>query len=72
MTIAPALRANVLWFLPTHGDGHRLGSTIGARPVSINYLRQIAQAADDLGYFGALRPTDLLIYQLTYDPMACS
>jgi alkanesulfonate monooxygenase SsuD/methylene tetrahydromethanopterin reductase-like flavin-dependent oxidoreductase (luciferase family) len=57
MTVAPASRANVLWFLPTHGDGRHLGSTIGARPVSINYLRQIAQAADDLGYFGALLPT---------------
>jgi len=57
MTVVPASRANVLWFLPTHGDGHHLGSTIGARPVSINYLRQIAQAADDLGYFGVLLPT---------------
>ena len=57
MTIAAASQADVLWFLPTHGDGRHLGSTIGARPVSINYLRQIAQAADDLGYFGALLPT---------------
>ncbi|WP_422010343.1 FMNH2-dependent alkanesulfonate monooxygenase [Reyranella sp.] len=49
--------ANILWFLPTHGDGRYLGSSIGARPVELAYLRQIAQAADDLGYFGVLLPT---------------
>jgi alkanesulfonate monooxygenase len=54
--VAPA-NANVLWFLPTHGDGRHLGTTIGARAVSLQYLRQIAQAADDLGYFGVLLPT---------------
>jgi alkanesulfonate monooxygenase len=54
--VAPA-NANVLWFLPTHGDGRHLGTTVGARAVSLQYLRQIAQAADDLGYFGALLPT---------------
>lgn len=49
--------ANFLWFLPTHGDGRYLGTTVGARPVDLGYLRQIAQAADDLGYFGVLLPT---------------
>src|SRR4249919_440300 len=49
--------ANVLWFLPTHGDGRYLGTTSGGREVNFNYLRQIAQAADDLGYFGVLLPT---------------
>jgi alkanesulfonate monooxygenase len=57
MSVAPSTHADVLWFLPTHGDGHHLGTTIGARPVTLNYLRQIAQAADDLGYFGVLLPT---------------
>jgi alkanesulfonate monooxygenase len=57
MTIAPASHANVLWFLPTHGDGHYLGTTLGARPVTLSYLRQIVQAADDLGYNGVLLPT---------------
>jgi alkanesulfonate monooxygenase len=57
MSIAPANDANVLWFLPTHGDGRHLGTTVGGRPVSLHYLRQIAQAADDLGYFGVLLPT---------------
>lgn len=50
-------KADVLWFLPTHGDGHYLGTDAGARHVSLSYLRQIAQAADDLGYFGVLLPT---------------
>lgn len=49
--------ANFLWFLPTHGDGRYLGTTIGARPVDLGYLRQVAQAADELGYFGVLLPT---------------
>jgi alkanesulfonate monooxygenase len=57
MSILPAADANVLWFLPTHGDGRYLGTTVGGRPVDLNYLRQIAQAADDLGYFGVLLPT---------------
>src|SRR5882724_5333362 len=50
-------KANILWFLPTHGDVHYLGTTAGGREVNFNYLRQIAQAADQLGYFGVLLPT---------------
>jgi alkanesulfonate monooxygenase len=49
--------ANVLWFLPTHGDGRYLGTTKGGRHVDLGYLKQIAQATDDLGYFGVLLPT---------------
>jgi alkanesulfonate monooxygenase len=48
---------NVLWFLPTHGDSRYLGTAIGGREVNFNYLRQVAQAADTLGYFGVLLPT---------------
>lgn len=47
----------ILWFLPTSGDGHYLGTTAGARDVDFDYLRQIARAADKLGYYGALLPT---------------
>ncbi|MDQ8023039.1 MAG: FMNH2-dependent alkanesulfonate monooxygenase [Moraxellaceae bacterium] len=47
----------VLWFLPTHGDSRYLGTSEGAREVSLDYLRQIAQAADNLGYYGVLTPT---------------
>jgi alkanesulfonate monooxygenase len=57
MTLRKPTPANVLWFLPTHGDGRYLGTSIGGRPVNLAYLRQIAQAADELGYFGVLLPT---------------
>ena len=53
----PAKETDVLWFLPTHGDGRYLGSEIGARHVSLGYLSQIAKAADELGYYGVLLPT---------------
>jgi alkanesulfonate monooxygenase len=52
-----ATTANLLWFLPTHGDGRYLGTAQGGRSVDLPYLRQIAQAADSLGYFGVLLPT---------------
>ncbi|MDR3427680.1 MAG: FMNH2-dependent alkanesulfonate monooxygenase [Silvimonas sp.] len=48
---------NIFWFLPTHGDGRYLGTGHGARSVSHAYLKQIAQAADELGYYGVLIPT---------------
>jgi alkanesulfonate monooxygenase len=48
---------NVLWFIPTHGDGRYLGTTIGGRDTNLAYMRQIAQAADQLGYYGVLLPT---------------
>jgi len=49
--------AHILWFLPTHGDGRHLGTSIGGRAVDLPYLRQIAQASDALGYYGVLLPT---------------
>jgi alkanesulfonate monooxygenase len=57
MTTPTAAPINVLWFLPTHGDGRYLGTASGGRHVNLGYLRQIAQAADELGYFGVLLPT---------------
>jgi len=48
---------NVFWFLPTHGDGHYLGTNEGARAVDHGYLTQIAQAVDRLGFGGVLIPT---------------
>jgi len=47
----------LFWFLPTHGDSRYLGTQLGARSVSHHYLKQIAQAADELGYEGVLIPT---------------
>src|SRR5258707_4000512 len=48
---------NLFWFLPTHGDGRYLGTSEGGRPVTLDYLKQIAQAADALGFGGVLLPT---------------
>lgn len=48
---------NLFWFLPTHGDGHNLGTDYGSRAVDHAYLQQIAQAADRLGFSGVLIPT---------------
>ena len=48
---------NVFWFVPLHGDGRYLGTPVGARAVDHHYMKQIAQAADHLGYEGVLLPT---------------
>ncbi len=66
MTAAPRLH----WFLPTGGDGRSLaggvhglgiggagGGPSAARPASLSYLTQVAQAADALGYEAVLTPT---------------
>ncbi|RZS32220.1 alkanesulfonate monooxygenase [Herbihabitans rhizosphaerae] len=54
------------WFLPTYGDsrylvggGHGTAVTTagGDRPATIAYLSQIARAAEQLGFEGALTPT---------------
>ncbi|MEV7148222.1 LLM class flavin-dependent oxidoreductase [Streptomyces sp. NPDC093084] len=54
------------WFLPTNGDsrhvvggGHGTPATASGRdrPPTVAYLSQIAKAAEDLGFVGALTPT---------------
>jgi alkanesulfonate monooxygenase len=47
----------ILWFIPTHGDSRYLGTTKGGRVADFSYFRQVAQAADRLGYTGVLIPT---------------
>jgi alkanesulfonate monooxygenase len=47
----------VLWFFPTNRDVRYLGSEIGSRPMTPEYLQQLALAVDNLGYTGALIPT---------------
>ena len=47
----------LFWFIPLHGDGKYLGTSTGGRQITLPYLRQIAQAADHLGYPGVLLPT---------------
>jgi len=48
---------DVFWFIPTHGDSRYLGTQAGARAGSFDYFRQVAVAADTLGYDGVLLPT---------------
>ncbi|OZI63901.1 FMNH2-dependent alkanesulfonate monooxygenase [Bordetella genomosp. 1] len=48
---------DVFWFIPTHGDSRYLGTRQGAREASFDYFRQVAVAADTLGYDGVLLPT---------------
>ena len=55
MSIA-AKPLDMFWFLPVSGDGTYLGTDKGARPADFSYLKQIAQAADRLGFSGALIP----------------
>jgi alkanesulfonate monooxygenase len=50
-------KLDFFWFLPTGGDGFYLGTSQGQRRVDNRYLRQIAQAADNLGFHGVLLPT---------------
>jgi alkanesulfonate monooxygenase len=54
------------WFLPTQGDGRRLieqapqpGIAGGPRSATLGYLTQVALAAEELGFEGALTPTGL-------------
>ena len=47
----------IFWFIPTHGDSRYLGSTKGARAATFEYFKQVAIAADSLGYEGVLLPT---------------
>jgi alkanesulfonate monooxygenase len=54
------------WFLPTQGDGRRLiegqrklGVAGGPRNASLGYLTQVALAAEELGFEGALTPTGM-------------
>jgi alkanesulfonate monooxygenase len=50
-------KISALWFLPTFGDGRYLGSPEYARGGDFAYLKQIALAADSLGFEGVLIPT---------------
>jgi alkanesulfonate monooxygenase len=48
------------WFIPSHGDGRalsrRAGSAAPQRAADMTYLGQVAAAADQVGFSGALLP----------------
>jgi alkanesulfonate monooxygenase len=48
---------DLFWYLPTHGDGPYLGTDERHRPATFGYLKEIAQAADRVGFKGVLLPT---------------
>lgn len=48
---------DILWFMPTSGDGRYIGTEKGKREVDYGYMKQIAIAADERGYDGILVPT---------------
>ncbi|HEY8064988.1 MAG TPA: FMNH2-dependent alkanesulfonate monooxygenase [Methylosinus sp.] len=47
---------DMFWFIPVSGDGSYLGSDKGIRYAEFDYMKEIAQAADRLGFAGALLP----------------
>ncbi|RDU72378.1 LLM class flavin-dependent oxidoreductase [Helicobacter aurati] len=51
------MEASLFWFLPTYGDGRYLGSNESARKITLEYLTQVALAAQSNGFEGALIPT---------------
>lgn len=48
---------DLYWFIPVSGDGTYLGTDKRHRPADFEYLKEIAQAVDRLGYAGVLIPT---------------
>jgi alkanesulfonate monooxygenase len=59
------MSSDFLWYLPTHGDGRDLVASSfhsravagRPRPPDLDYLKQVALAADRAGFLGALIPT---------------
>jgi alkanesulfonate monooxygenase len=53
---------SLYWFLPTHGDGRELSrraGPVGQRDPDRGYLGQVAAAAEQLGFTGALVPAGM-------------
>ena len=48
---------NIFWFIPTFGDNRYLGSKKESRVSDYDYVKQVAIAADTLGFDGVLIPT---------------
>ena len=45
------------WFVPIDGDGRRAGTARAERPPDFGYLRQVAETAEECGYYSLLVPT---------------
>ena len=62
----------IFWFIPTHGDSRYLGTAKGARQLNHDYLKQVAVAADSLGYEGVLIPKPVNVADIVWRPAARS
>ena len=47
----------ILWYIPTGSDKRYLGTNIGSRVPTLDYVQQVGKAVDSLGFTGALIPT---------------
>jgi len=45
------------WFIPIDGDGARAGTRRAERPPTFDYLHQVAQTAEECGFYSLLVPT---------------
>lgn len=45
------------WFVPIDGDGVHIGTRVAERPPTFRYLRQVAEAAEENGFYSMLIPT---------------
>ena len=45
------------WFIPIDGDGDRAGTQVAQRPPDFDYLRRVAETAEDCGFYSLLVPT---------------
>ena len=45
------------WFIPIDGDGDRAGTLRAQRPPTFDYLKRVAQTAEDCGFYSMLIPT---------------
>ena len=45
------------WFIPIDGDGRRAGTARAERPPDFDYLRRVAETAEECGYYSLLIPT---------------
>ena len=45
------------WFIPIDGDGAHIGTVHAERPPTFEYLRDVAQTAEDEGFYSLLIPT---------------
>ena len=58
MTNSPARPSPLFdWFIPIDGDGAHIGTRRAERPPSFDYLRQVVETAESLGFHSLLIPT---------------